>query len=296
MRVLRRKAIGVVVYDHIIRAVSFEKVQKKPICRGEFEYPLPDGAVKDGIILDVYKVSEGIKGMWSKYKLGKDHIILGISNSGVIARFAYFPDLPEDKLAGFVKYQAQEYIPMPVEDVVLDYIIVDRKKGEQGEQLEALMVAASKKMVNDFIVAFSESGLDISDIDYLPIALLRMLPLEAQNSGVAMVHLFDGNGAILIIQNGIPRLARHFSVNAHSNIEPDKGMHKEISEVVSSIKYYQTHSQSVDIQKVFLCGQPRCVNDTIAPLENALSIPVVPLKSAYNTAVETSLALRGIGL
>ncbi len=88
--------------------------------------------------------------------------------------------LEESELRSAIEFQAQDYIPIPIEEAVFDFHITERVTGEDGvEKLKVLVVAAQKAMVMDFINAVKKAKLNVAGIDLQAFAMLRSLAPKA---------------------------------------------------------------------------------------------------------------------
>ena len=89
-----------------------------------YEAPLPDGLVVDGEIVDADLFGRELKTFVHKNGLRGRATQVGVSNQKVIVRNIEMPEMTEAELVGAIEYQAQDYIPIPVEDAVLDFQIL----------------------------------------------------------------------------------------------------------------------------------------------------------------------------
>ena len=75
-----------------------------------------------------------------------------MSNQKVIVRNIDMPEMSEAELLGAIEYQAQDYIPIPVEDAVLDFQILGRRTDADGQpRQEVLLVAAQRTMIETLL-------------------------------------------------------------------------------------------------------------------------------------------------
>ena len=151
-----------------------------------FEWPLPPGLVVDGEISDADLFGRELKAMVSQRKLRGKAVYLAVSNQKVIVRNIDMPDMTEDELAGAIQFQAQEYIPIPVEEVVLDSQVTGKRVGPDGStRQEVLLVAAQRTMISTLLAATKRAGLRTAGIDVASLALVRALLPETSFFGAA---------------------------------------------------------------------------------------------------------------
>jgi type IV pilus assembly protein PilM len=91
----------------------------------------------------------------------------------VVVREISLPYLPEKELRASLGFQVQEFIPMPVEDAVLDYHEIGEFDQEDRKMLRLLLVAAQRSMVDLVVDAVKGAKLDPLGLDLTPFALVR---------------------------------------------------------------------------------------------------------------------------
>jgi type IV pilus assembly protein PilM len=138
---------------------------------------LPPGVISDGEIRDGEAFSESLKALFADHKLGKS-VRLGIANQGVVVRTIRLPRIEDEKeLETAIRFQAQDQIPMPLENAVLDYQAVRKQAAVDGEtgHMDVLAVAARRDMVNSLVAALNDAGLEPVGIDLAAFGMIRAL-------------------------------------------------------------------------------------------------------------------------
>jgi type IV pilus assembly protein PilM len=140
--------------------------------------PLPPGVVNEGEVLDPEALSEALKGLFSRHKLGKT-VRLGIANQRVVVRTIQLPLIEDEKeIDTAVRFRAQDQIPMPLDQAVLDHRVVSRGTGAEGErQMEVLAVAARRDMITSLLEALRKAGLRPAGIDLSAFGMIRALDI-----------------------------------------------------------------------------------------------------------------------
>ena len=137
---------------------------------------LPEGLVVDGEIVDVDLFARELKAFVNQYKLRGRSVQVAVSNQKVIVRNIDMPEMTEDELRGAIEFQAQDYIPIPVDEVVLDFQVVGKQVNPDGaSRQEVLLVAAQRTMISTFLGAIKQAGLKVAGIDVSSMALVRAL-------------------------------------------------------------------------------------------------------------------------
>lgn len=181
----RKYSIGVDIGSRSIRLVKLTGTREKPTLSLFGKISLPKGAVSGGEVVDVQAVTEGLQNLIKRLGLRERNVVLGVGNQRVIVRFVDMPYMDPKELASAIKFQAQDFIPIPVEDAIIDYQIVGDYFSESGERfLQIMLVAAHKGMISLFIEAAEKAGLRPEIIDVNAFAIVRALSIAEGQQAV----------------------------------------------------------------------------------------------------------------
>lgn len=266
MGILKNSIIGLVMDSQEIRAIEIRGSQKKPIVVAWGKVKLPEGVVKEGKIINSQLFGASLERLFVENGFKGRDVYLGVNNQDIIIRFATFPKVSEDKVRSMIYFQAQEYMPISLEELELDYIVVSEKKTEEGEFINVVLVGARKKMLNDFIEAFSAASANIKEIDATMLALGRAALIESNDGTFALTGFNNDVGNILIFNKGILAMARSVIINqapAWINAGEDKLKSSEeegnvyadilFNEIKSSVGYYKMQTGEV-IDTLYVLG------------------------------------------
>jgi type IV pilus assembly protein PilM len=173
---------------------------------------LPEGAVRDGEVVDPAAVTAALKQLWLQAKFSTKKVVLGVANQKVVVRQVDLPWLPADELRASLAFQVQDYIPMPVEQTILDFHPLEEFVNDGGgRMLRVLLVAAAKDMVDSALEAVTGAGLQPEMVDLTSFAVLRSLYDGSQgfdSSAEALVDVGANVTNIVVHQGGVPRFVR----------------------------------------------------------------------------------------
>jgi type IV pilus assembly protein PilM len=210
-------SIGLDIGASAVRAaeVSYEGQSRSLRCYAQIG--LPPGAVVDGEVVNGPAVSEALRRLWTEGGFSSCSVVLGVSGHRVIVRQADVPALDDEDLRSALRFDAQELIPIPMEEASFDFSILDRSSGtdEDGKSTaRILLVAAHRDLLRSHLDALKGAGLQALAIDAAPLALMRVIP--ASVSGAAGVEALASIGAelttVAIRENGVPRFIRSLAV------------------------------------------------------------------------------------
>ncbi len=187
----RSQAVGMDIDRGAIKAIQ--------ISRGGGDYTLqhvgyrrlPPGVIEEGGVNDSELLSREIREFWVTHSFKGRKVVLGLANQRVVIRLLDLPRMDPDDLGSAIGFEAQDHIPMPLDEAVLDYVMLGPQ--EEGSDLDRIMlVAAQRDMVSGFTAAVREAGLHPVGVDVKPLALMRS----------ALPDTFFDEGAILLLDIG----------------------------------------------------------------------------------------------
>jgi len=172
---------------------------------------LPNDVVREGEILDVAAVSEALRELLDSAKLTSKRVWLGVSNQRVVVRQVDLPAMDEKELRASLRYQVQEYIPIPVEEAELDVHVVSNYTADDGAEMQRLLlVAGHRDMISAQVEAATEAGLRPIGVDLNPFAVLRAMGDDSSFGQGNQVLVDAGAGVtnIVVHEQGIPTFVR----------------------------------------------------------------------------------------
>jgi type IV pilus assembly protein PilM len=164
--------IGLDVGSTAVRAAELTEGSPPSVVRAA-QVPLPAGAVENGEVRDVAAVSEALRELWTRGGFKSRKVWMGVGNQRVVVREIALPAMPEKELRQSLGFQVQEFIPMPVDEAVLDYHLIEELEIEGRPMLRLLLVAAQKAMVDTLVAAATGAKVEPIGLDLVPFALVR---------------------------------------------------------------------------------------------------------------------------
>lgn len=148
---------------------------------------LPGDAMREGEVLDEGTLADALKELFGKSHLDK-RVRIGVANQRTVLRMLEMPPLPEGKeLAAAVRFQAEDQMPMPLDNAVIDYHPLGIIETPAGQRQRVAVVAAQRDMIERLLAAVRRAGLRPEGIDLSAFALIRALhrfePAVAENEG-----------------------------------------------------------------------------------------------------------------
>ncbi|MGF1471897.1 MAG: type IV pilus assembly protein PilM [Rubrobacteraceae bacterium] len=181
--------------DYILRHVGYRR--------------LPPGAIVEGEVADIDLLTSELEEFWTTHGFRGKSVVVGLSNQKVVVRLLDFPKMDAEDLASAIEYEAQDHIPMPLDEAVLDHVSLGPRDPDSDLD-RILLVAARKDMVSRFAAAIRDAGLRPVGMDVKALSLMRStLPETLFEEGATL--LLDVGTEItnlVITQGGTPTLTR----------------------------------------------------------------------------------------
>jgi type IV pilus assembly protein PilM len=155
----RKGLVGVDIGSSAVKAVEL-----KPGGKGGDEYQLvnigsealPPEAIVDGAIMDSGAVIDAIQRLFTSQKIKTNEVATSVSGNAVIVKKISLPQMSTEELAESIHWEAEQYIPFDIQDVSLDYEVIDG--GGSGGNMDVLLVAVKKDKISDYTSAISQAG------------------------------------------------------------------------------------------------------------------------------------------
>lgn len=306
-------AIGLDISTGSIKVAEMNITKREPMLTKLGIIMLPEGVVRDGEIDDPATAAAYLKELWKQNGMRKRKVTLGIANQKVIVRPMDLPYMPADELESAVKYQVQEFIPIPIDDAIVDYEVVDEyMTGEEERMQTVLLAAAHREMIQAFMDAVLGAGLHPEAIELKAFAIARSLVkkeyqfLEEEGEApgsICLINIGAGICNICVVKEGTPRFVRmlmrggdfftkllcdqlnlspveaeEIKRGRSSDPEANSLLQREIQafvgEIRRSLEYYISQTQERDLNKVILSGSGSKMINLPLELNKGLRLPI----------------------
>ncbi|HEX6679537.1 MAG TPA: type IV pilus assembly protein PilM [Gaiellaceae bacterium] len=170
---------------------------------------LEPGIVVGGELRDLEALSTALKDFFKRHKLPRQGVRLGIANNRIGVRIFEIGGIEDVKqLENAVRFRAHEVLPIPIEEAVIDWQVLDERQEEDGSiTRRILLVVAYRDLLDRYVVACKKAGIKLVGIDLEAFALLRAisepLPTEAGTPNAAVVVVAVGHDrSTFAVSNG----------------------------------------------------------------------------------------------
>ncbi len=200
--------VGLDVQPGFVAAVK-ARVNGSILAEEAASLPLPADTVRDGEVMDQDALGDVLRELFASSGLSK-RVRVGIANQRTVLRTLELPPITDHKeLAAAVGFQAQEQVPMPLSNAVLDFHPLGIVETPAGPRQRVVLVAAQRDMVEKLLAAIRRAGLTPEGVDLSAFALIRSLyHTDPEQTGRVLYLNVDGLTNLAIAEGPICRFTR----------------------------------------------------------------------------------------
>lgn len=233
----KKRAIGLDIGSSLIKMVELSSGKSPNLVNYGVARILPD-AIVDGEVMDREVVLDAIRDLVQSKSFSSKNVIFGVSGHGVIIKRLVMDRMSERETADQIRWEAEQHIPFDIDEVSIDYEIVNSEFGEN--QQEVILVAAKREYINSWTTLLSEVGLNTVSVDAAAVALQNVFEYNYQpgpSETTSLIHMGMASTVINVVRGGVSLLARDifFGLNNFiSRLQRELGLNYEDS--VSAMK------------------------------------------------------------
>jgi len=154
-----KSVVGLDIGSSAVKAVELKTAGKGFKVVAFAVEPVPPDSIVDGAIIDGTAVADAIRRLFENKAFKTKEVAASLSGNAVIVKKISLPIMTEAELAESIYWEAEQYIPFDIQDVNLDYQILNAgAAGEQQGTMDVLLVAAKKEKIADYTGVISQAG------------------------------------------------------------------------------------------------------------------------------------------
>jgi type IV pilus assembly protein PilM len=210
----RSGTIGVDIDRGSIKAVQLQGSGAGYVLQHVGYHRLPHGAIIDGEVADQNLLAAELREFWDSHSFKGRSIVFGVSNQKVVVRLLDFPHMRPEDLQGAISFEAQDHIPMPLDEAVLDYVVLGPRE-ERADLDRVLVVAAQREMISRYTSAVRAGGLRPEGVDVKALSLTRSTlpdPFFGEDGAVLLLDVGAEITNLVVADRGNPVLTRFVPV------------------------------------------------------------------------------------
>jgi type IV pilus assembly protein PilM len=162
--------------------------------------PIPPETIVDGAIVDGVAVAEAIRRLFDRHGFKTKDVAASLSGNAVIVKKISLPLMTEQEVAESIYWEAEQYIPFDIQDVHLDYQILNGADGaEPRTTMDVLLVAAKKEKIADYTGVIAQAGRTPVVVDVDAFALQNIYEVNYRPAPEAVVALLNAGASAINI-------------------------------------------------------------------------------------------------
>lgn len=289
-KILAKKAVSIDIGSENIKIVLGRYLKNKVIIEKAFKILTPEGAIEDGHIKNVNELSDAIGDALDDNKINEDNIIFTTNSTSIINRTILIPKVTEDEIDSVIKYEVQQYLPINLDEHMIQYNILSEKVVDGKQKLEVLIVVYPNRMIYSYaeltnLLGGKPYALDLNYNSkrkalYImnPEMKETVLSMDIGSSNIGLT-IINNNELVLIkaINSGGNYLDGQIAKLLGISLEEAENEKKEncnlmsreegplehsVKEVVDMwfdeasrfMKYYKSKNSQSKIDKIYICG------------------------------------------
>ncbi len=225
-----KAVVGLDIGSSAVKAVELRAAGKGYRVAAFGTEPVPPDSIVDGAIIDGAAVAEAIRRLFENKQFKTKDVAASLSGNAVIVKKINLPVMTEAELSESIYWEAEQYIPFDIQDVNLDYQIVDPGTGADGKgTMEVLLVAAKKEKIADYTGVIAQAGRVPVVVDVDAFALQNAYELNYGVEPNAVTVLLNAGASAIninIVSGDQSLFTRDISVGGNSYTE---AVQKELS-------------------------------------------------------------------
>jgi type IV pilus assembly protein PilM len=310
-------ALGLDIGSSGVKLISLKENRR----RGEIVYalqsfgmkPLPPEAIVDGALMNSTAIVQAVQELVGELKLRHKEVAIGVGGHSVIIKKISMPRMSQDELEEAIQWEAEQHIPFDIKDVNIDTQILKADANDQTGQMDVLLVAAKKDMINDYTQVVTEAGLTPVVVDVDAFAVQNSFSANYDvpqsetvvliNAGAAVVNINILSGGVTVFTRDVTIGGNQFTEEIQKQLnvsyeeaealkvgggrgDADAVVPQEVEKVMSqvaeqvageiqrSLDFYAGTAADATFSKVFLSGGTAKVPALFKTIEARVGVPV----------------------
>lgn len=242
--------------------------------------PIPPGVMMNYRVQEKKVLVKVITDLWKEQKIRDKFVGVVVPEFATYTKTINLPNLSDTEIGEALKWQLQELLPTPVEDVIADWKVIKRTK--EGSQI--LVVSILKEVLMGYIDVIGEAGLSPLVVETPSLSIERITNGDNSHEGKLVIYV-SKPGALLVMTKG------------HQIVASSVGSSENLNIVINTALQMMSHYKETEVKSVII-GGTGVTQDLISHLNYNLAKPVSFLKKdlAGMQPVQVQDYLLGISL
>jgi type IV pilus assembly protein PilM len=308
-----KPVLGLDIGSSAIKLVSLRESKRGYSLQNFAMAPLPPEAIIDGALMNSTVIVNTIRQLLQSQRIRTKAAGIAISGHSVIIKKITLPAMTKEELEESIQWEAEQYIPFDINDVNIDVQVLTPEPTEQG-QMDVLLVAAKKDMINDYVAVVQEAGLTPLVVDVAAFCVENAFEANYDVPAADTIVLTNIGASVIninVISNGTTAFTRDISMGGNqfteeiqkqlnvsydeaealklgggSAADADSVVPQEVERVILSVSeslageiqrsldFYAATAADSHISRIYLSGGTCKLPSLYKVIENKVGVPV----------------------
>jgi type IV pilus assembly protein PilM len=295
--------IGIDMGSTSIKIVELKKIGKK-ITLATYGFSENSDLPQQDWQKDIGSTAKVIRQICDESGVISRNSISALPTFSVFSSLINLTNVAKKDMAGAVHWEAKKVIPLPLEDMVLDWKVVASEAGDKkkkgGNNVRVLLTGAPKTLVKKYVQIFKQAQINLLSLETETFSLIRSL-LGNDKSTAMIVEFGASTTDVTIIDKGIPMLNRSIDVGGIAltgaiakqlGIDYDRAEQFKYDLGVSGIKKIEREQN----KKAEKADVPKVISDTLSPIVNEIKYAINLFQNKYKRNTEKIILSGGSSL
>lgn len=315
---------GLDIGSHNIKIVQLKREESKYQLISLGSAPSTAKGLASDADSDLTALASVIKKLHQEAKIGTKNVVAALTEDQVFTRVITLPKLSEEELNSALKWEAEQYVPLPLAEVNLAHQIVRETKDDAKDKIEVLLVAAPKRLTDKLLKVLKTAGLNPVSLETEILAIARSL-VAPGSEPTLLVDLGAKATDIAIVENQEVIFTRSIMTAGEAltraiatelgmeitqaeeykkaygadpgqlegkvskAIEPILGL--MIKEMEQAMQFYQSEQKEKVIKRIVLTGGTAVLPEVVSLVAKKLSVEV-QIGNPFERVAESSLLAK----
>lgn len=271
---------------------------------------------------ELASLGEAIAKLHKEARISGKEVYIALPEPSVFTRTVRFPLLTDSEIASAVKWEAEQYVPIPLNEAIVQHQILERRESATPAEVLVLLVAAPRALVEKYMAVFQAARLTVSGVETELMALVRALAPPNQTAlivdfGARSTDIAISKNGNLAFSRSIPTAGEAFTRAVAQGLGVEYGQAEQYKkayglspvslegkvrsaldpvfrivadEIKKAIQFYQTEEKGETPTSVFLSGGTSALPEAISTLTKLLGIEVVVANSFAKVRLDAEAA------
>lgn len=232
-----RSTVGLDIGSGYLKVVVINHASGRPVLEKVAIAPIADDVIVEGEVMDRRLLADAVRELFASAQIRAKDVVVAVGGRDVIVKKIQMDRMGESDTREQIRWEADKHVPFDPENVELDFQILD--PDGDGLQMQVLLVAAKRDLVETKMALLQEIGLDARIIDVEAFALHnafeRNYP-EAMRGVTALVNVGNETTTVNLMEDGAPVLTRDLAFGMRrlrEDLQRERGMSPEAADRVA---------------------------------------------------------------